>query len=197
MLLLSHLPKRAVLAATAIVPGQPVPLFRQPVRSKRYEAYDARLDQDALAEARSWYSSFDVSQLPKGSTTYTRSSGPGGQHVNKTETKAITVYPVQEIFAILPKYFHSAVRSSKYYTAGNDSLTFSAQTHRSRSANLDENKRKLIDEVMGIYREMTPAETSSEKKKKHQEVEKRFHEARVQDKKFISAKKQSRRGPPE
>lgn len=104
----------------------------------------------------------------------------------RTETKAITVYPVNELLGLLPKFLHPAVRSSKYYTAGNDSLTFSAQTHRSRSANLDENKRKLIDEVMSIYRDMTPAETSSDKKKKFQEVyvynimgEKRSHQADV------------------
>lgn len=77
---------------------------------------------------------------------------------------------MKDLLAVLPKYLHSAVRSSKYYIAGNDSLTFAAQTHRSKSANLDENKRKLIDEVMGIYRDLTPAETSSEKKKKHQEM---------------------------
>ncbi|KAM0525473.1 hypothetical protein ACHAPE_000178 [Trichoderma viride] len=194
-MLLSYLRRRAVLSAAA--PRQPRPLLSQSIRFKRYEAFDARLDQDALAEARLWYSSFDASQLPKGSTTYARSSGPGGQHVNKTETKAITVYPVNELLGVLPKFLHPAVQSSKYYTAGNDSLTFAAQTHRSRSANLDENRRKLIDEVMSIYRDMTPAETSSDKKKKFQEVEKRFHEARVQDKKLNSAKKQSRRGPPQ
>ncbi|KAM0460681.1 hypothetical protein ACHAPV_001290 [Trichoderma viride] len=194
-MLLSYLRRRAALSAAA--PRQPRPLLSQSIRFKRYEAFDARLDQDALAEARLWYNSFDASQLPKGSTTYARSSGPGGQHVNKTETKAITVYPVNELLGVLPRFLHPAVRSSKYYTAGNDSLTFAAQTHRSRSANLDENKRKLIDEVMSIYRDMTPAETSSDKKKKFQEVEKRFHEARVQDKKFNSAKKQSRRGPPQ
>lgn len=52
-------------------------------RLKRYEAYDAHLDRDALADARSWFDKFDASQLPKGNTTYARSSGPGGQHVNK------------------------------------------------------------------------------------------------------------------
>ncbi|KAL7938820.1 hypothetical protein V8C35DRAFT_276049 [Trichoderma chlorosporum] len=195
MMLLRHLSKRTVLPA--IASRQPRLSLSQPVRFKRYEAYDAQLDQDALAEARLWYNSFDASQLPKGTTTYARSSGPGGQHVNKTETKAITAYPVKDLLAVLPKHLHYVVRYSKYYTAGNDSLTFSAQTHRSKSANLEENKRKLIDEIMSIYREMTPAETSSEKKKKHQEIEKRFHEGRVQDKKFNSAKKQSRRGPPE
>lgn len=52
-------------------------------RFKRYQAFDADLDKDALNEARSWYESFDASQLPKGNTTFARSSGPGGQHVNK------------------------------------------------------------------------------------------------------------------
>jgi peptidyl-tRNA hydrolase ICT1 len=52
-------------------------------RFKRYQAFDADLDKDALTAARSWYESFNASQLPKGNTTYARSSGPGGQHVNK------------------------------------------------------------------------------------------------------------------
>lgn len=52
-------------------------------RYKRYEAYDAHLDRDALAETRAWFDKFDASQLPKGNTTFARSSGPGGQHVNK------------------------------------------------------------------------------------------------------------------
>ncbi|GJN71318.1 hypothetical protein PLIIFM63780_006351 [Purpureocillium lilacinum] len=167
------------------------------VRYKRYSAFDSHLDQDALAEARSWYQSFDASQLPKGNTTYARSSGPGGQHVNKTETKATTVYPVQELLSVMPSFLHGSVRASKYYTASNDALTFQAQTHRSRTANVDENRRKLMDEVTRMYQEKTPAETSAEKKSKYQEVEKRFHEERIKHKKKASAKKQSRRGPPE
>lgn len=159
-------------------------------RLKRYEAYDAQLDRDALVEARSWFQKFDASQLPRGNTTYARSSGPGGQHVNKyaaapaliddwdlvltegqrTESKAITVFPVKELLSVLPSSLHSSVRASKYYTASNDSLTFQAQTHRSRTANTDENRKKLLDEVTRMYQENTPAETSGEKKKKHQEV---------------------------
>ncbi|UNI17649.1 Aminoacyl-tRNA hydrolase [Purpureocillium takamizusanense] len=166
-------------------------------RHKRYSAFDSHLDQDAVAEARSWYRSFDASQLPKGNTTYARSSGPGGQHVNKTESKAISVYPVRELLSVMPSFLHGSVRASKYYTANNDALTFQAQTHRSRTANTDENRRKLMDEVTRMYRETTPAETSAEKKSKHKEIEKRFHEERINHKKKVSAKKQSRRGPPE
>ncbi|KAF4511988.1 hypothetical protein G6O67_001179 [Ophiocordyceps sinensis] len=164
-------------------------------RSKRYQAFDAQFDQEALAEARSWYQKFDASHLPRGSTTYARSSGPGGQHVNKTETKAITVFAVKELLSMLPKSLHSAIRDSKYYTASNDSLTFHAQTHRSRTANTDENRMKLTEEVSRVYREQVPSETSGDKKKRHGEIEKRFHESRIKQKKLASSKKQSRRGP--
>lgn len=62
-----------------------IQLFTSPItpRYKRYQAFDAELDQKALAEAREWFRTFNSSQLPKGNTTYARSSGPGGQHVNK------------------------------------------------------------------------------------------------------------------
>ncbi|UZP32595.1 hypothetical protein NXS19_000411 [Fusarium pseudograminearum] len=141
-------------------------------RFKRYQAFDADLDKDALNEARSW-----------------------GQHVNKTETKAITAYPVGQLLSILPKSLHPSIRKSKYYTSTNDSLTFQAQDSRSRDANADDNRRKLTDEVMRMYKEATPAETSVEKRKKHEEIGKKFHESRMKQKKFTSAKKQSRRGP--
>ncbi|KAI5462302.1 hypothetical protein BGZ63DRAFT_354448 [Mariannaea sp. PMI_226] len=165
------------------------------VRLKRYQAYDADLDRDSLNEARSWFQSFRPEQLPKGNTTYARSSGPGGQHVNKTETKAITTYSVTELIAILPKSLHSSIRKSKYYTSSSDSLAFQAQTSRSRTANAEENRTKLLEEVMRIYNEAVPSETSEEKKKKHEAVQERFHATRIKQKKMNSAKKQSRRGP--
>lgn len=87
---------------------------------------------------------------------------------SRTETKATTVYSVRELLSVLPRNLHSGVRSSKYYIASNDSLTFQDQTHRSRSANADENRRKLVEEVTRIYQIATPAETSKEKKKKYE-----------------------------
>jgi peptidyl-tRNA hydrolase ICT1 len=87
---------------------------------------------------------------------------------NRTETKATTVYPVNEILAMLPANLHRGVRCSNYYVASSDSLTFQDQTHRSKSANADENRRKLIDEVARIYQTTTPAETGKEKKKKYE-----------------------------
>lgn len=78
------------------------------------------------------------------------------------------MYSVRDLLSTLPRNLHAVVRSSKYYVASNDSLTFQDQTHRSRTANADENRNKLLEEVIRIYKETTPTETSGEKKKKYE-----------------------------
>ncbi|KAI0123606.1 hypothetical protein BJ170DRAFT_639756 [Xylariales sp. AK1849] len=162
-------------------------------RAVRNQAFDASFDHDELTEARKWHSSFRENDLPKGQTSYSRSSGPGGQHVNKTESKATTVWAVSELAKGLPKLMHSGLRSSRYYTSRNDSITVQAQTQRSRSANTDENHEKLVDELQRIYRETVPGATSVKKMKKYEALEKAFHEGRVRSKKQHSAKKDSRK----
>lgn len=60
-------------------------------RSIKYQPFDSGHDEADLAEARSWHQSFTEESLPKGKTTYSRSSGPGGQHVNKLVHPACVV----------------------------------------------------------------------------------------------------------
>ncbi|RYC65115.1 hypothetical protein CHU98_g1072 [Xylaria longipes] len=160
----------------------------------QYQAHDAWLDQDDLDEARKWHASFNEDSLPSGHTKYSRSSGPGGQHANKTESKATSVWPVEELSKGLPKLMRSALRSSPYYTKGSDSITMHAQTQRSRTANIAENRHKLVEELRRICQELVPAATSEKKKKKHEAAEKAFHESRLQLKKHQSSKKAFRRG---
>ncbi|KAI5922944.1 hypothetical protein F4810DRAFT_230154 [Camillea tinctor] len=164
------------------------------LRNVRYQAFDADLDPDDLAEARNWYASFTENSIPKGHTSYSRSSGPGGQYVNKTESKATTVWTIDELSNGLPKLLRSVLRTSRYYAKGNDSIIIQAQTQRSRSANTDENHRKLAEELQLMYREHVPAATSSDKRKKHEEIEKSFNEGRLKAKKYHSFKKASRKG---
>ena len=54
------------------------------IRGFNTKAYDADFDPEELVEARKWRAAFTEESLPKGQTTYSRSSGPGGQHVNKS-----------------------------------------------------------------------------------------------------------------
>ncbi|KAI2607838.1 hypothetical protein GGR54DRAFT_643923 [Hypoxylon sp. NC1633] len=164
------------------------------VRAIRYQAYDAAFDRDDLAEARRWHASFEEEDVPKGRTGYSRSSGPGGQNVNKTESKAITVWSVEDLSRGLPKLVRLALRSSRYYTKGNDSITIQAQTHRRRSTNTDDNHRKLAEELRKIYKDRVPEATSSVKVKKCEDLEKSFREWRLGSKKQQGAKKASRKG---
>jgi hypothetical protein len=53
------------------------------VRYARYQAYESGLDPEELSSARTWFANFRESSLPRGNTTFSRSSGAGGQHVNK------------------------------------------------------------------------------------------------------------------
>ncbi|OTB17646.1 hypothetical protein K445DRAFT_315393 [Daldinia sp. EC12] len=164
------------------------------VRTIQHQAYDAAFDPVELTEARKWYSSFTENSLPKGQTTYSRSSGPGGQHVNKTESKATTVWSIEELSKGLPKLIRSALRSSKYYSRRNDSITIQAQTQRSRSANTDDNRSKLAEELHKIYKERVPGTTSNEKIKKYEALEKSARESRLRTKKLHSSKKAFRKG---
>ncbi|KAL1835994.1 hypothetical protein VTJ49DRAFT_5707 [Mycothermus thermophilus] len=169
-------------------------LLRLVRRAVRHQAFEASFDQEQLAEARKWHQSFRISSLPEGTTSFSRSSGPGGQHVNKTETKATTVWPVPQLLGILPKILHTSIRESKYYSRRNDCITIQDQTQRSRSANASENRQKLFNELQELYRRTVPGETSPEKAKKYEALKKSATEARIKAKKHQSAKKASRRG---
>ena len=77
-----RLPRRP--AAIMRVWALPLLSSVQSVRAtSRYQAYDSGFDPDDLQEAREWKKRFEKSRLPKGQTSYSRSSGPGGQNVNK------------------------------------------------------------------------------------------------------------------
>ncbi|KUI62740.1 hypothetical protein VP1G_09858 [Cytospora mali] len=182
------------LVSCSAQPPTPIVRLAPWRRFARYQAFDASLDPDDLAEARKWRQSFNEDSIPKGDTTFARSSGPGGQHVNKTETKAITTWSVPELHRVLPKMMHPLLRLSKYYVKGKDCVSFAAQTKRDRNANAEDNRAKLLEELHRMYSDAVPGDTSVEKRKKHGALEKASREARLRSKKFQSSKKQARKG---
>jgi peptidyl-tRNA hydrolase ICT1 len=128
----------------------------------RYAAFDSGFDPDDLQAARKWRQKLAQDALPKGNTTFSRSSGPGGQHVNKTETKATTVWSVGELLGTLPALLHDRLRTSRYYTKANDSLTIQAQAQRSRTANAEANREKLFEELVALYEATVPGDARPE-----------------------------------
>ncbi|KAK3376714.1 hypothetical protein B0T24DRAFT_226722 [Lasiosphaeria ovina] len=163
-------------------------------RTVRHQAFDATFDQDELVDARKWHQTFQLGSLPKGSTSFSRSSGPGGQHVNKTETKATTTWPVSQLLPSLPKLLHDVVRSSKYYSKGSDSISIQAQTQRSRTANTDDNYAKLFEELQRLYKNTVPGESGPDKTRKYEALKKSANESRIKLKKNQASKKSSRKG---
>ncbi|KAI0202845.1 peptidyl-tRNA hydrolase domain-containing protein [Astrocystis sublimbata] len=151
----------------------PVPFMVFPLvqlRTFRSQADTVIPDQDDLHEAWKWHDSFNESSLPKGQTSFSRSSGPGGQKVNKTESKATTVWSIEELYKVVPKLMRDALRLSRYYTKGTDSIKMHAQTHRDRNHNTSENRRKLFQELLQIYKEKVPGPTSERAIKKHEDM---------------------------
>lgn len=75
---------------------------------------------------------------------------------------------MKELLGLLPKLMHASVRSSRYYSRANDSISIQAQTQRSRTANADENRQKLFEELQRIYKDAVPGESDPAKKKKYE-----------------------------
>ncbi|KAH6615637.1 hypothetical protein B0J18DRAFT_402718 [Chaetomium sp. MPI-SDFR-AT-0129] len=153
----------------------------------------ASIKPELLKEAREWYERFQESSLPQGETSFSRSSGPGGQHVNKTETKATTRWSVTALLRVLPTILHDDIRSSSYFTQWNDSLTMHAQVHRSRDANVTENRKKLFRELQELGKHRIPKETSPTVLRQRETQAKAANQRRLETKKFQSSKKASRR----
>ena len=128
----------------------------------RYAAFDSGFDPDDLQAARQWRQSFTQDALPRGNTTYSRSSGPGGQHVNKTETKATTSWSIGELMGVVPLLLRPGLRTSRYYAKATDSLTIQAQEQRSRTANAEANRAKLYAELVAMYEAAVPGESRPE-----------------------------------
>ncbi|EFX00813.1 hypothetical protein CMQ_1894 [Grosmannia clavigera kw1407] len=88
----------------------------------------------------------------------------------RTESKATTLWAVNELAGTLPKLLQDKIRLSRYYTRTTDSITIQAQTQRSRSANAADNQKKMYEEVLKMYDEAVPGDSSPENARKYKLV---------------------------
>ncbi|KAG9093571.1 hypothetical protein FRC07_011441, partial [Ceratobasidium sp. 392] len=105
---------------------------------------------------------------------YSRSSGPGGQHVNKTSTKATNA--IQPVF----------------YIERTDSLQTSSDVHRSQSQNLAECLKKINLQIEGAAMEAIPKPPDLEKQRRIAKHEARFERANKEFKQRAKMVKQGR-----
>ncbi|KAL2072157.1 hypothetical protein VTL71DRAFT_11500 [Oculimacula yallundae] len=152
------------------------------------------IDDADLDAAREWYRGFSKSTIPVklGQTTYSRSSGAGGQHVNKTNSKAMTVWPLHTLHSHVPKVVYRGLLDSRYYVASSDSINIQCSSSRSQTDNKDETHTRLYDEITQIYRKRVPGITSAAQKQKIEHLKKAENTMRLRAKKMHGDKKRSR-----
>lgn len=127
-------------------------------------------------------------------TRFDRSSGKGGQHVNKTNSKATTSWQLSSIAQLLPPMIVKELRSSRYYSKNSDALIIQSQEGRVQRDNEEDCHNKLHQHIAEIAKKVIPGETTAETKEKHAKQEKAANNARLRVKKQHSDKKQSRSG---
>jgi peptidyl-tRNA hydrolase ICT1 len=122
---------------------------------------------DDLHAARLWLQNHGIQQVPFqqiGSVSFSRSSGPGGQHVNTTSSKATLRVPLDTLLDHIPAALHSEIKRSRYVAAKSSTIIIQADNSRKQSDNADSCYKRLYEVIVGAGQHAVPNETSAEQK---------------------------------
>ncbi|CZR64235.1 uncharacterized protein PAC_14133 [Phialocephala subalpina] len=151
--------------------GQSFPALQQlrTTYSSHSRSSDDETDFDA---AREWYRGFNKSTIPLkiATTTFSCSSGPGGQKTNKTASKATTTWSVKALMPHVPKVLHRELRACRYYASSSDSIVIQCDSDRSQTSNEKENFERLTEEITKMYKKRVPGVTSAEQKQRVEKI---------------------------
>ncbi|KAA8646083.1 peptidyl-tRNA hydrolase domain protein [Aspergillus tanneri] len=163
--------------------------------SRRAAAINRASDED-LAAAREWLASLHSKSIPRHicEISFSRSSGPGGQNVNKVNSKATLKVPLQSLLPLVPTILHPPLRSSRYFAERTQSLVIQSEESRKQATNVEYCYEKLHQILRSTAKDIIPGETSQEQKDRVHKLKKAENEARIKAKKLHSSKKSSRRG---
>lgn len=116
-----------------------------------------------------------------------RSSGPGGQHVNKASTKIELRFNVQESALLLDEEKQLLLERLENHITQSGDLIITSQESRSQAAN----KEDAINKFYELLRQGL----KKEKKRKKTRPPKELNEKRLEEKKKQSEKKDLRKPP--
>ncbi|ORY06023.1 hypothetical protein BCR34DRAFT_490432 [Clohesyomyces aquaticus] len=152
--------------------------------------------EDEIRTARRWLEQLNAETIPKsiGEVTFSRSSGPGGQNVNKVNSKATLKVPLDALLKHVPNALHSEIRASRYIAARSDSIIIQADDSRKQTDNAHSCYARLHQVVVEAARHALPGETSAEQAQRVKNLQKSDNERRLKSKKMLSSKKSARRG---
>lgn len=126
------------------------------------------------AHARHWLMRFKSHKIPKDSVeiTFSRSSGPGGQNVNKVNTKATLRCPLDSEW--IPRWARAGLCKSPYFVSSSRSILIKSMAHRSQAQNIDDCLSKLhslISSISSVDMRNEPSEKQKERVRSFERAE--------------------------
>ncbi|GKZ40302.1 hypothetical protein AbraIFM66951_000063 [Aspergillus brasiliensis] len=133
------------------------------------------LDSDHhLTAAREWVARLNSKAItiPRDicEISFSRSSGPGGQNVNKVNSKATLRVPLKSLLPLVPQLLHAPLQASRYVAAKSQSLVIQSDESRRQTANVEACYEKLHQLLKSIAEDTIPGETSQEQRDKVQKL---------------------------
>lgn len=153
--------------------------------------------QQEAEKCKKFLAQLNRNTIPKSlyNLKYSRSSGPGGQNVNKLSTKA-TLTMNEGFLGFLPKLILDQLISKnfKYFNKQKLLVVVQSEATRSRENNVDDCFHKLTNEINSlVYFRNTENDTENEARWK--KIKKVTNEHRLDNKKKTKQKKESRKKP--
>jgi len=154
---------RGLLSALrALAAASPPPPTAVP---RRLLASRSSAGHDELSAARAWLAALHAESLPLkaiGELSFSRASGPGGQNVNKVNSKATLKVPLDALLQHVPTPIHNELRRSRYVAVRANALVVQADDSRKQSDNAHSCYRRLYEAIAEAGKHAVPAETSAE-----------------------------------
>ncbi|KAF8071561.1 RF-1 domain-containing protein [Lyophyllum atratum] len=190
---------RCLLLRNPHFPSNPT-LFQHFLRSYTQPAHSlpipprisALVTHEDTSEARSWISSFKPRPIPRAlvEMSFSRSSGPGGQHVNKVNTKATLRCSLDSPW--IPPWAHPILKDNPHYVSSTNSILIQSSVYRSQAQNVEDCLSKLHDIILAASSAPIRNEPSEEQKKRVATLERADKARRRQEKSYRSEVKKGR-----
>lgn len=157
------------------------------------------MQETGVRTSADWVKRLNRNSLPWSKlfeTTYVRSSGPGGQKVNKTSSKLVLTMSEEvmnkQLRELLPELVYNKYMEldSVYKRSKQGGLVISSDSFRSRSQNFDECIEKFIRDLQRVE---FVGETDSLKIRKWEKLSRVHKEKTKKDKEVRKSKKESRK----
>ncbi|KAI9429546.1 hypothetical protein H4582DRAFT_2027599 [Lactarius indigo] len=144
-----------------------------------------------VAAARDWLKSFGGCSIPRAAVdiTFSRSSGPGGQNVNKVNTKATLRCALESCW--IPLWARDGIRESPYFVRSTCSILLTSMLHRSQAQNVDDCLSKLHALISSASSRPIQDEPSEEQRERVRMFERKANaQRRLQKDKHSQTKRQ-------